>query len=145
MALLPRSTLFSYPCPELASQFSKCVPVSSLLLRWPITNEPINTRVSSKKTGQILFAKSFAERNMRPTVYASEVPMGHVKSVCGQHVWFTSARKVHASDAVITFLLLLYFPPRGQGMDYRCRLGSLGKSSTASRHRDPRLMVGLEL
>ena len=28
--------------------------------------------------------------------------------------------------------MLLYFSPRGQWMDYRCRFGSLGYSSTAS-------------
>ena len=35
----------------------------------------------------------------------------------------------------ILCLLSLYFPPRGQWMDYR--LGSLGNSSTASGDRDP--------
>ena len=44
--------------------------------------------------------------------------------------------------------LLFYFLPRGQWMDYRCRLGSLGNSSTASGRCDagetagPSYMIG---
>ena len=39
-------------------------------------------------------------------------------------------------------LLISYFPPMGQWMDYRCKLGSLGNSSIALGRRDPGGTVG---
>ena len=52
------------------------------------------------------------------------------------------------SDIVITYYVYYYyyycciFSPRMQWMDYRCRLGSLGNSYTASGRSDPGEAVG---